>query len=171
VSGDDSVTTRDAVPGGTIKRLLRVLGVVLVFALIGPPLGALILFLVIGAIQMLGSDPKGLAWVAAFAIIYAVPLSYLFGLAPAATAGLAIGIWQTFIGRTTWMVAVGVGLIVGIGMLYAGGQGPFEATPKENDFREYPAILVLTCAASTVLCWLIVRNWYAARSGTSGSHL
>lgn len=169
MNGGDGVTMRDAVPAGIAKRVIHVLSIVLVFALVGPPLGAFVLFFTVGAIQLLGSDPEGLAWVATFAIIYAVPLSYLFGLMPAAVAGLLIAIWQVFIRPTTWLIAVGVGVIVGVGMLYAGGQVPFAANPTENDFREYPAILVLTCVASTVLCWLIVRNWYAAGAGPARS--
>jgi hypothetical protein len=170
VSGDDGVVTRGRVAKGIGPRLLRVLGIVLVFVLIGPPLGAFLLFLTIGAMQLLGSDPKGLAWVALFAIIYAVPLSYLFGAIPAAAAGLMIGIWQVFVGRTTWLIAAGVGVIVGAAVLYSGDAGSFDAAPDEHDFRAYPPLMVLTCVAATVLCWLVVRNWYAAKAGTSGNN-
>jgi hypothetical protein len=148
------------VPMSFAKRLLRVIAVVLVFVLIGPPVGALILLLTVAAFNMADPDLAGLSWVAIFALLYGVPVSYLFGALPAATAGLLVGLWQNFVGRPSWLLALGVGLIVGVGYLYGAGHPPPDASAKEFEFWEYPPIFVLSCVGPTMLCWLIVRNWF-----------
>ena len=54
------------------------LAIVLVFVLIGPPVGAFIFMLAIAAANMTNPDLAGLSWVAIFALLYGFPLSYLF---------------------------------------------------------------------------------------------
>ena len=155
-----AVSAVSRAPASFAKRLLRVFAVVLVFVLIGPPVGALILLLTIAAFNMANPDLAGLSWVAMFALFYGVPVSYLFGALPAAIAGLLVGLWQSFVRRPSWLFALGVGLIVGLGYLFGTGHPPSDASAKEFEFWEYPPIFVLSCVGPTMLCWLIVRNWF-----------
>jgi hypothetical protein len=143
------VSPAPAAPANFAKRGLHVLAIMLVFVLIGPPVGAFIFMLAIAAANMTNPDLAGLSWVAIFALLYGVPLSYLFGTLPAAAAGLLIGVWQCFIRRSSWMVALGVGLIVGLGFLYAIGRSPPDVASKEVEFWAYPPIFILTCVVPT----------------------
>jgi hypothetical protein len=138
---------------------MRVAAVVLVFVLLGPPVGG-VTFMLAAVVVGLGSaaDLQGLSWVLMFALIYAVPLSYLAGTIPAVIAGLLMGIRQAYFGPATWPYAVGIGLIVGFGMLYLSGQrlGPGADAPVP--------ILLATCLVPTLVCWLVVRGWHFAHT-------
>jgi hypothetical protein len=141
------------------SRIMRVLGIVMVFVLLGPPVGG-ITFMLTAALIGLGSgaDLAGLTWVALFAVIYAVPLSYFAGTVPAAIAGLLLGIRQAYFGPATWPYAVGVGLLIGFGLLYMSGQriGPDADAPVP--------VLLATCLVPTLVCWLVVRGWHFAHT-------
>ena len=149
---------------GVARRVLGVLAIVAVFVLIGPPVGAFTLLFAIAAVNMANPDLAGLTWVAIFALLYGIPMSYLFGVFPAAIAGLMIGGWQISMGRATWMIALGVGVIVGLGFLFAVGRQPTEEGAKAFEFWEYPPIFLLTCLVPTMLCWAVVRNWFQANA-------
>ncbi len=165
-SGTTALPSRSAT---VFKRVLQVLAIVVVFVLLGPPVGAVTLLVSIAVAHMANPDLAGLAWVGIFALLYGVPLSYLFGVFPAAAAGLLIGGWQVLVGRTTWIVAVGVGFIVGLAFLYAVGREPIDGAAKEFSFWENPAIFLLTCLVPTMLCWAIVRGWYRKRPAVSNT--
>jgi hypothetical protein len=150
---------------GPVARIGRLIAVVLVFVLLAPPLGALIwVALLVG----IGLPPEWEAtevdrhWVTALGLIYAVPMSYYFGAAPAAVGGLVIGFWQSFVGRAGWPLALGTGLVVAIAVLHRSGQGALVATPGESPFPEYPAVVILACLIPILLCWGLVRSWYVA---------
>jgi len=68
--------------GRRLTILLKILGL-----LLGPPVGALTFFVgmsIYGVSQT--GDIAGMWWLSLFGLIYGVPLSYLMGIAPAATA-------------------------------------------------------------------------------------
>lgn len=147
-------------PGPTpLRRVGRVLAVVLVFVLLGPPVGALA-FMLTAALIGLGrsADLAGLTWIALFALIYAVPLSYLIGAVPAAVAGLIVGIRQVYFGPATWPYAVGAGLVVGCGVLIVSGQ----RITADSDVSL--PVIMMTCLVPTLVCWLFVRGWYSAHT-------
>jgi hypothetical protein len=149
----------------TATRIGRLIAIVLVFVVLGPPLGAVIWVALVTGIGMGPewevADP-GLSWLTLLALVYAVPMSYFFGAAPAAGAGLLIGITQSFIGRAGWPLALATGLAVAIVVLERSGQGTLAATPDQSPFPEYPAVMILACLIPTLLCWALVRNWYFA---------
>ena len=105
-------------------------------------------------------------WVTLLVLIYAVPMSYYFGAAPAAVAGLVIGVTQSFIGRAGWPLALGTGLVVAIVVIERSGQGRFAGTPEQSPFPQYPAVMILACLIPTLMCWALVRNWYFAPPST-----
>ena len=100
----------------------------LVFVLLAPLIGALIWVALVAGI---GLPPEWEVteadrhWVTVLGLIYAVPMSYYFGAAPAAVGGLVIGFWQSFVGRAGWPLALGTGLVVAIVVLERSGQRAF----------------------------------------------
>jgi hypothetical protein len=157
---------------GPAARIGRLIAVVLVFVLLAPPIGALIWVALLAGI---GLPPE---WevmeadrhlVVGLGLIYAVPMSYYFGAAPAAAGGLVIGFWQSFVGRAGWPLALGTGLVVAIAVLDRSGQGAFMATPDQSPFPEYPAVVILACLIPILLCWGLVRSWYVAPAVSQGA--
>ena len=146
-------------------RIGRLIAIVLVFVVLAPLIGALIW---VALVASLGAPPDwdvpeaDRHWVTLLVLIYAVPMSYYFGAAPAALAGLVIGVTQSFIGRAGWPLALGTGLLAGIVVLERSGQGRFAGTPDQSPFPEYPAVVILACLIPTLMCWALVRNWYFA---------
>jgi hypothetical protein len=149
----------------TAARIGRLIAIVLVFVVLGPPIGAVIWVAIVTGIGMPPdwdmADP-GRSWLTLLGLVYAVPMSYFLGAVPAAGAGLLIGITQSFIGRAGWPLALGTGLVVAIVVLERSGEGTLAASPDQNPFPEYPAVMILACLIPTLLCWALVRNRYFA---------
>lgn len=144
--------------------LVRVFAITLVFVVAGPPVGA-VAFMTSAALSGMiqGGDVSGLGWVALFALIYAVPFSYFFGIIPAAAAGLLVGIRQAYFGPATWPYMLGTGLLVGFGTLFLLGQ------QTTIDPGSPVPIILATCLVPTFLCWLAVRGWHVAHT-LAGQH-
>jgi hypothetical protein len=157
---------------GPAARIGRLIAIVLVFVVLAPLIGALIWVALLAGI---GLPPEWEVteadrhWVTALGLIYAVPMSYYFGAAPAAAGGLVIGFWQAFVGRAGWPLALGTGLVVAIAVLDRSGQGAFVAAPERSPYPEYPAVVILACLIPTLLCWGLVRNWYVAPTMSRGA--
>jgi hypothetical protein len=146
---------------GMAARLRRLIAIVLVFMAVGPPVGAMA-FMLSGALVGMGMkvDLAGLTWIGLFALIYAVPLSYLMGIGPAAAVGLLVGIRQAYFGAITWPFAIAIGLAAGAGFLLLSGQ---PMIPRSGDDAVQPVhvpVIVATCLSGTFVCWAIVRKWY-----------
>ncbi len=147
-------------------RLLRVMAIMLVFMALGPAVGGVSLIMMIAVAKM------GVTWdlttVALFGLIYGVVFAYLAGIVPAAVAGLLIGLWQAFVGRVRWSLALSLGLLVGVAFMYF----VTHARPpdEQSEFSELHVILILSCVLPTMVCWLLVRTWSfdeAALRGTA----
>jgi hypothetical protein len=156
-----------AVPArpGAAARVGRLIAIVLAFVVLAPLIGALIWVALVAGIGLSPdsdvADPER-HWLTLLGLIYAVPMSYYFGAAPAAGAGLVIGGTQAFVGRAGWPLALGTGLLVAIAVLERSGQLIFFRAPDQSPFPEYPAVMVLTCLVPTLVCWALVRGWYFA---------
>jgi hypothetical protein len=154
----------------TGPRVARLISIVLVFMVVGPPVGAMVFMLTVALIGLgARADLQGLTWVAMFAVIYAVPFSYLIGVGPAAAAGLIVGIRQTYFGRVRWWFALAAGIVVGVGFLLLTGQPLMRFGDEAGALREHSAVIVLTCLGATMVCWAIVRNWYMAPPRVEGA--
>jgi hypothetical protein len=144
-------------------RLRRVIAIVLVFMIVGPPVGAMAFMLSAALIGMGKSvDLAGLTWVGLFALIYAAPLSYLIGTGPAAAVGLLVGVRQAYFGAIQWPLAVAIGIAAGAAFLLLSGQ-PLRAGGETDDAAHLP-VIVVTCLSGTLVCWAIVRKWYFERT-------
>ena len=155
--------------GGRIGRLLATM---LVFVVLGPPLGAVIWIGILAALSMPpqtdAADPS-FTWFTLLGLLYAVPMSYFFGAGPAAAAGLVVGLAQSFVGRAGWPLALGTGLVVGVVVLERSGEGALPAAPDQSAFPEYSAIMILACLVATLLCWSLVRTWNFTPAATRGA--
>jgi hypothetical protein len=141
-------------------RIGRLIEIVLIFVLLGPPIGFLVCLplLVIST----GDPPSAL-----FAVLFVAPLCYLYGTAPAAFAGAAIGIRQAFFGSTRWPMACAVGLIAGgvfLASVDAFDPGPAFQAQIFDGFAVplFPALAMSTCLIPTLVCWRLVRRPFFA---------
>jgi hypothetical protein len=142
-----------------LARIGRVLGIMLIFVVVGPPIGGIVFMMttaLIGFVEK--ADLSGLTWIALLAVIYAAPLSYLIGTLPAAAAGLLVGLWQAFVGPVTWLHALAAGLVVGLAVIVLTGQR------LGADGNVSMPVILITCLVPTLVCWLIVRGWHIART-------
>jgi hypothetical protein len=144
-------------------RLRRLAAIVLVFIVVGPPIGMIVFVL---SMIFIAAGMKFNPWVlAGFGLLakdYAVPV-YLSNLKSAAAIGLLVGIRQAFFGAITWPFAVGGGIAIGLGFVLLSS---LSIPPRSDNY------VVLTGYATTVakylcttfVCWAIVRNWYFERA-------
>jgi hypothetical protein len=140
------------------QRIATIAKVLAIFVALGPPIGALVLFMGMGLyVWMQSGDVAGLVWVPLLGIIYAVPLSYLIGAIPAGIAGLIVGVAAAFSYRPGMLFATATGLAVGLGLVYAGGR-PIFSTTLHNPSENVSAVLIVgTCLAATLACWAVAR--------------
>lgn len=147
------------------QQICRVLAVMLVFALIGPPAGTFFFLMMVALIGLgANADLAGMTWIGFFALIYGVPFGYLLGIAPAILAGLVIGVAQVFYRSTPWWLAVVAGALTGVAFLIGTGQPLIPPAESVVSVYGYGPLIIATCIVSTMVCWLVVRNWYWARA-------
>src|SRR5262249_44254157 len=103
-------------PQSWVGSLAKIAGF---FMFVGPPIGGVIWLSAafIGGLIFHGPSHLGLPQIilaALYLSFVAIPFDYLFGLVPAALAGLIIGALQLRFGRLRWYIVVLVGVSVGI---------------------------------------------------------
>lgn len=124
--GDDGGEKKNKVSGVTPgnSRALNVASIVLLFVAIGPPVGG-VFYCILGTVALFLQNlpPKGFFEIILSALwvllmvpisIVAAPYSYLYGAAPAAAAGLAIGMLRLKYGGLNVPLVLAVGAVVGI---------------------------------------------------------
>jgi hypothetical protein len=152
---------------GLPARVGRIIGIVLVFVVAGPPIGGLAFLLLALLVTTSGAmgkfDPVYELTVSPppVLLISGMVVSYLFGAGPVAAAGLAIGIKQAFFGPTAWWMALGAGFAVGTVLL--------ERLGEDLDLGRFQAVLILACVVPIMLCWGMVRNWHFASAVTEAA--
>jgi hypothetical protein len=148
-------------------RIGRLIEIVLIFVVLGPSIGFLVcLPLLVVSLGDLSS--------ALFAVLFLMPLSYIYGAAPAAFAGAAIGIKQAFFGGTPWPMALAVGLIAGgVFLKSVDALNPGAAFQAQIVHRFavplFPPLAMLTCLVPTLVCWQLVRRPYFAPPSCMGA--
>ena len=136
----------------------------LVFLLLGPPIGALMMMgmlATVGLVNADGATAKDVATIVLFALIYAVPLSYLMGAIPAGIVGAVSGARQIWRGPVAWWLALIIGLAAGL-WLYRAGGGPFptgaDGQPERSSQTLRLATMIATCLVPTMVCWSLTRG-------------
>lgn len=146
----------DPVQPTLLRRTLRLVAIVIVFGIVGPPVGAVIFMLAVALLGMNWKpDVSSMLLMTAFSLIYAAPLSYFIALPPAMTAGALIGLRLAFFGRMGWLLALAAALAVGGLMEVVLGQTTMWSVGEDVA----PPVLGITCAIATFVCWTIVRCW------------
>jgi hypothetical protein len=138
-------------------KLWNAFVIVLIFFLVGPPVGAIVFLAMLAAWLVKGSDPGAIGSVFAFLTLYGVIFSWFIGGLPAILTGLFFAFWQTFIGRTRWTMAAAVGIVAGLFLLVAAG----DIAQEIGDPPMLPLYLV-TCFAATMVCWALARSFVTA---------
>lgn len=135
-------------------RAGRIFATMLLFMMVGPPIGGLVFMLLVALAGMgKSTDLAGLAWVGLFALLYAVPFSYLIGFAPALAAGFLVGAKREATGQVGWKFAIFSGVAVAAGYFVAAGQ----TAALSNDYAWERLIMAPTCIVSTIVCWGVDR--------------
>ena len=135
--------------------------VVLIFLLIGPPVGAVVFLAMIAVWIGKGSDPGSVASVFAFLTLYGLLFSWFIGGLPAVLTGLAFAIWQTFVGPVRATIAAVAGIAAGLLLTLGAG----DIAREIGDLPMFPLYLV-TCFAATMVCWLLARSFVTAGART-----
>ena len=162
---------QDSKPQPSIGRFV---GIVAVFVVLGPPVGALAVTLLLAALG-LGSGLAADGWldqgrfvvgVMLLGLVFGLPISYIVGTAPAALVGLAIAAWDAHTGRISLYVALGAALVLGV---LAALRSAGLVSASEGEGAAQGAILLAHLAAAG-LCWLLARAIFSRPtvSSTSG---
>jgi hypothetical protein len=156
----------------------QVAGMVMIFMLIGPPVGGLV-FLVGRWIAAIVLEPVSSGnWLkaitvalvgvvfSAFAAIAAAPYSYLYGIGPAAAAGLVIGIFRLRHGRlntsTVLVVGGGIGIASSLVLSRLMGVAAYGLINPLSGFDVTDYVLyALSCVAATFVSWGLARTFPA----------
>jgi hypothetical protein len=132
--------------------------IVLMFALIGPLVGTVVLAVLLAFVSAWDFWVHGLPIriLEMLGIIFAGPAtgaSYIAGGVPAAVAGLIVGIKIAYFGGASWRFVLGAGVLVGIALevFVAIFIAPYEH-----------GLLAMTCVVTTLsslACWRMVTSW------------
>lgn len=157
------------------SRTEQILKTVLFFGLTGP-LVCCAVFISISFISAVASAAKAQNILqklleiisSTFSLMFFSPLSYVFGLLPALTAGLLVAVTRVFFGQAFWPMVVVVGFVVGFIDMYLGGpvrvfffsEKPFGL---KLDWWTIGAI-ALIYVVPTLLCWWIEQRFFPIRS-------
>jgi hypothetical protein len=133
----------------TFMRSVRLLLIVVIFAVVGPLVGTvsmagvgLIIYGLtwlnqISSVCITGVDTTGVCWV---------------GAVPAVIAGGLIGIRHTWFGGAGGLFALGVGVLVGAGLEFL-----VYRSAILGDKDEFTGLFLATVTLSTLVCWRIVE--------------
>lgn len=131
--------------------------VVLIFVLVGPPVGAIAFLAMLAVWLGKNSDPAAIGSVFAFLTLYGLIFSWFIGGLPALLTGLCFATWQTFIGRVRWALAAFGGIVAGLILVVVAGD-------IARDIGDPPMLplYLITCFAATMACWLLARSFVTA---------
>ena len=135
--------------------LARAAKVVLLFALLGPPLGAV--FMVTGLTLLLGCPSKGcedLAGDYVLMLIVGAHLSYFIGGLPALVVGLLVVICGTYLKRVPFWLAIVTPILLMLGWRFL--TIGFDLSIN-SDF----VILTATAVGASAACWRISKRWHS----------
>jgi hypothetical protein len=160
------VVERGADIGGVPRRdpgfraqTLQVLAFVLTFALIGPPVGTVVIAIVKG----LDGTLYGFRQIPGSIVLGIVTgTCYAIGGFPAAVAGLMVEMKQAFAGDVGWRFALFTGVVIGIPLAFV-----FRDAAATIGIVKVLAEFCIVTTLSTLACWRIPRPWFAGHKVTT----
>jgi hypothetical protein len=161
----------DRKPQPSIRRFA---GIIAVFVVFGPPVGALAVTLLLAALG-LSSGLAAEGWldqgrfavgVMLLGLVFGLPISYIVGAVPAALVGLATAAWDARTGSISLYVALGAALALGV---LAALRPASLISASEGESAAQVAIPLAHLSAAG-LCWLLARTIFGRPevSSTSG---
>ena len=161
----------DRKPQPSIRRFA---GIIAVFVVFGPPVGALAVTLLLAALG-LSSGLAAEGWldqgrfalgVVLLGLVFGLPISYLVGAAPAALVGLTTAAWDARTGSISLNVARGAALALGV----SAALRPASLISASEGERVAQVAIPLAHLAAAGLCWLLARTIFGRPevSSTSG---
>lgn len=146
------------------KPVRRLLGMVALFALVGPPVGGLV---VSAFLAVLAAIPQLMALellealtivvtATLFGTMFGLPIAYFTGVLPAAGIGLAVALWDRHKGLISWRIAFGAALVSWL-LVAMGADGLVET---DEGTRIWQVSLLLAHLAATAVCWWLARSFF-----------
>ncbi|MCH8488358.1 MAG: hypothetical protein LAT81_00330 [Oceanicaulis sp.] len=147
------------------NRALRALGIMAVFAGIGPLTGALVICLGFGGIAAQAPLAAGDGLEAAkmfvggtlVTLLFAVPLGYMLGIAPALATGAVVAGWDLRSGRISLWAALVTACLIGVLAAYTTGQH----VTSEHGALFWRTALLAAHVVAAVACWAVARAVFA----------
>lgn len=133
----------------TTGQMLGLVGTLVVFAILGPPIGGLVVIASLAA-QIPDATTEGATAVFLAMLIWGWWVSYPLGVIPALAAGVAIGIKRAWGDGAGFVFAAATGIVVGLVWTF----GFMETYESEADWDLMPGLLAGSIVA-TLACWLI----------------
>lgn len=160
----------DRKPQPSIRRFA---GIIAVFVVFGPPVGALAVTLLLAALG-LSSGLAAEGWldqgrfalgVMLLGLVFGLPISYLVGAARAALVGLATAAWNARTRRISLHVALGAALALGV----SAALRPASLISASEGERVAQIAIPLAHLAAAGLCWLLARAIFGRPAVTCAS--
>lgn len=129
-----------------VDRASRFFGVVLLFILIGPPIGSLV-YVVAGFAALVQGAGNG----EVLGLLAFIGLSYVPGFLPALVSGITVGIVQSAIGRVPWWV-------IPIASILAASVYGWRAAFRSLQIPIVSLSFFMTCLIATIGCVLVVQR-------------
>jgi hypothetical protein len=133
-------------------RILKTAGF---YLLLGPPVGTVVLFLLMALTQNEGSSSIGgleATQNVLGALAFALPFSYLFGGSQALLTGLAAALWEKWRGRTPVVVPLLVSAVMWL------GSSAVLATDAAGIGSGVGLIMLAVHLCSAAACWWLLRK-------------
>ena len=139
------------------------IGTTFTFLVLGPPLGAIVLVIILMAVPGLaltsvfeGKSPADLLAVSIGVMLFTLPFSYILGGLQAGFCGLVLAAYGWFKHRPPLWIAL-------VASLFAFGVSYFvDIFGTFADSQHIAIVMFITHMVPTFLCWLIVRSYWRA---------
>jgi hypothetical protein len=143
------------------RKLSTALRTVLVFILVGPPIGLIVLGASILVPDILSPDVG--AWAKPFgkfvwAAILSLILSYVIGFIPALYAGVFAGIARTWLDPVSPLFPILIGLPLGF-VFALSVERVLSLPPSIFSSWQFAIIEVLSCLIPTMVCWQLTSRF------------
>ncbi len=130
----------------------RFLAVLLVFVLVGPPLGSLTVSFAGSLVALALGDDTGVAGLVFYSGLLGIPLSWFVGGVQAAVAGLAFATFVVVGKRPSIAIGIAGGLVAGLGYLL-----------REDLYWPASGVVLLAHVVAAAICGMSAKSMLRAR--------
>lgn len=145
------MNTDEAAEAGRTLNFGQLLGIVVLFVALGPPIGALAFGVLGAAGAVLTGQPEGTAGMFLYSGLLGIIFSWWVGGLQALVAGLAMAVFAGVTKRMSLAAPTVAGLVAGL---------PFRI--EERATEDFTILLILTHAIAALACGLLARATWKA---------